>query len=81
MVNPPTDRQLAVLKFWNDFRIENGYQPSLQEICSHFSFRAKGAASGHLKALERKGIIERTPKKNRAIKLTELGKKLLEENS
>jgi len=75
MVNPPTERQLAVLKFWNNFRIENGYQPSLQEICSHFSFRAKGAASGHLKALERKGIIERTPKKKQGNKINRVREK------
>ncbi len=41
--------------------------PSTRDIQKHFGFASQTAAMGHLRALERKGVIRRLPGKARAV--------------
>lgn len=53
-----TARQAEVLQFIKDGIQENGYPPTIKEICKFFGFRSPRAAADHLDALAHKGAIE-----------------------
>ncbi|MGH7299601.1 MAG: transcriptional repressor LexA [Candidatus Rokuibacteriota bacterium] len=53
-----TARQREVLEFIRVFGERHGVPPTVREIGEHFSFTAR-AAFDHLRALERKGMLER----------------------
>jgi repressor LexA len=53
-----TDRQREVLDFIRSFADRHGMPPTVREIGDRFGFTAR-AAFDHLKALERKGMLER----------------------
>ncbi len=62
-----TERQKELLDFLkSDFR-KTGIMPSTREIQAHFGFKSQTAAMGHLRALEKKGVIQRLPGKARAV--------------
>ena len=63
-----TEKQHDVLDFILWHIRENGWQPTIREICAEFQWAGTQAAFDHLRALERKGYIERTGKA-RAIKI------------
>ncbi len=65
-----TDRQQQLLDYLRQHYRESGIMPSTREIQNHFGFSSQTAAVSHLKALERKGVIERLPGKARAVILT-----------
>ena len=67
-----TDRQRQVLDFIRMFGERHGVPPTVREIGEKFGFTAR-AAFDHLRALERKGMLRRTPLKSRAISVTETG--------
>lgn len=50
-------------------RIENGYAPSIREICAEFGFRSTSTAHRYLNSLRDKGLLEKGENQNRAIKL------------
>lgn len=62
-----TRRQKQVLDFIEKTQIRDGVMPSTREIQQHFGFSSQTAAMNHLKALERKGVIHRRPRKARAL--------------
>jgi repressor LexA len=53
-----TARQREVLEFMRSFSERHGVPPAVREIAERFGFTAR-AAFDHLKALERKGMLER----------------------
>jgi len=53
-----TTRQRQVLEFIRTFSESHGVPPAVREIAERFGFTAR-AAFDHLKALERKGMLER----------------------
>jgi repressor LexA len=61
-----TVRQQEVLDFIRRQQQQTGFPPSSREIQTHFGFRSQTAAMNHLRALERKGVINRTPGKARS---------------
>lgn len=70
-VNPPlTERQQAVYDLIRELIIRRGYGPTVREIGEHFGIRSPNGVMCHLKALERKGLLRRSPNKSRAIELT-----------
>ncbi len=69
MYSKPTKRQQSVFDFLKNFLGENGYPPSLREICVHFGIRSPKNAKKHLEALERKGLIKRSANISRAIEI------------
>jgi repressor LexA len=61
-----TARQQEVLDFIRQQQQQTGFPPSSREIQTHFGFQSQTAAMNHLRALERKGVINRTPGKARS---------------
>jgi repressor LexA len=66
-----TRRQREIYDFLGDFIAENGYAPSLEEICGHFGLSSVATVHEHLENLEEKGVLRRDPNRSRAIELTE----------
>jgi repressor LexA len=62
-----TQRQQELLDFLRQHHRDTGIMPSTREIQKHFGFSSQTAAVSHLRALERKGVIERLPGKARAL--------------
>ena len=65
-----TSRQQQILDFIADSQTETGMMPSTREIQQHFGFASQTAAVNHLRALEKKGVIQRSAGKARAVALT-----------
>jgi len=64
-----TSRQQEILDFIRDQQQNTGLTPSTREIQEHFGFASQTAVMDHLRALERKGMLERQPGKARALVL------------
>ena len=65
-----TARQQQVLDFIADSQTATGLLPTTREIQQHFGFASQTAAVNHLRALEKKGVIQRSAGKARAVALT-----------
>ncbi|MGE0758751.1 MAG: transcriptional repressor LexA [Pirellulaceae bacterium] len=65
-----TERQRLVYDFIRDKIVNRGYGPTVREIGEHFHISSPNGVMCHLKALEKKGLIRRSPNKSRAIELT-----------
>ena len=63
-----TKRQQEVLDYIKNHVQTAGYPPTVREIGGAFKISEKGAYD-HLRAIERKGYIKRTARKNRAIEV------------
>ena len=64
-----TTRQREIFEHVIDYAEERGYPPTLMEIRDHFGFGCVNAVNDHLKALVRKGYLERTPGRARGIEI------------
>lgn len=62
-----TQRQEEILEYLKGYQRELGVMPSTREIQHHFGFASQTAAMSHLRALEKKGAIQRLPNKARAV--------------
>lgn len=62
-----TDRQRELLDFLRGYQRQHGVMPSTRDIQAHFGFSSQTAAMSHLRALEKKGVIQRHPHKARAV--------------
>jgi repressor LexA len=65
-----TKRQQEILDYLRDQHDSTGVMPSTREIQEHFGFASQTAAMNHLRALERKGVIQRLANKARAVVLS-----------
>jgi len=68
-----TDRQRAILEHIRQSSTRNGFPPTLREIGRHFGIRSTNGVNDHLRALERKGYLERTDMKSRTLRPVSLG--------
>ncbi len=66
-----TARQQEVLQLIRDFIEEHKMPPTRAEIADILGFRSPNAAEDHLRALERKGVIEIFPGASRGITLVQ----------
>ncbi len=66
-MNELTSRQQEVLEYISRTQSQTGVMPSSREIQEHFGFSSQTAAMNHLRALERKGVIQRQAGKARAV--------------
>jgi repressor LexA len=71
-----TERQQAVLTFIRQHQRETGFPPTSREIQRHFRFQSQTAAMNHLRALERKGAIVRSPHKARGLSDPEIKRQI-----
>jgi repressor LexA len=65
-----TERQKEILNYIDQALDRGGVMPSTREIQNHFGFASQTAAVNHLRALEKKGVIQRQRGKARAVVLT-----------
>src|SRR4029077_16038940 len=63
-----TDRQKEVLSFIQESITGRGYPPTLREIGERMGIRSTNGVNDHLKALEKKGYLEREDLKSRALR-------------
>ena len=66
------DKQKEIYEFLKTYTENKGYPPSVREICEAVSLKSTSTVHGHLKRLEKKGLIKRDPTKPRALEIVEL---------
>jgi repressor LexA len=64
-----TPRQKQILEMIQDFISETGMPPTRAEIARQLGFKSANAAEEHLRALQRKGVLELLPGASRGIQL------------
>ena len=64
-----TKRQEQVLEFIRAYIRENGYPPSVRDIGEEFGL-SPATVHDHLKALERKGYLDKKPNRSRSLSVT-----------
>lgn len=65
----PSRRQAELLEYLATFRLAQGRPPTVREMGEALGIRSPNGVVMHLKALERKGWIQRERKQARGIKL------------
>ena len=70
-----TERQQKVYQFLKDKIVNRGYGPTVREIGDEFNIRSPNGVIGHLKALEKKGLITRQSNISRSIQLCDNSQK------
>jgi repressor LexA len=65
-------KQNEIYEFLKSYTENKGYPPSVREICEAVSLKSTSTVHGHLKRLEKKGLIKRDPTKPRALEIAEL---------
>lgn len=64
-----SDKQQRILEYLNEFIEENGYPPTVREICAAVGLKSTATVSYHLTELKRLGKIQADSNKRRAISL------------
>lgn len=64
-----TENEKMVFEFIKD-RIEEGYPPTVREICAEFGFKSTSTAHRYINNLTAKGLLEKGNNQNRAIRRT-----------
>lgn len=64
-----TENEKMVFEFIKD-RIEEGYPPTVREICAEFGLKSTSTAHRYINNLTAKGLLEKGNNQNRAIRLT-----------
>lgn len=72
-----TARQAEILESIQKFIEVTGMPPTRAEMARELGFRSANAAEEHLRALQRKGVIELLPGTSRGIRLLETGRSSL----
>lgn len=62
-----TDRQRAILQFITRATEEKGFPPTIREIGEEMGIASTNGVNDHLKALERKGYLQRTEQTSRSL--------------
>ena len=71
-----TPRQKEVLDFIKEFILKRGFPPSVREIGDRFGIYPR-AVFDHIRALEKKGYVRRSPAKSRGIEVLDFTEKTL----
>ncbi len=64
-----TPRQLQILNMIQEFMSDYGMPPTRAEIARQLGFKSSNAAEEHLRALQKKGVLELVPGTSRGIQL------------
>jgi len=64
-----TPRQSQILEMIQDFIAETGMPPTRAEIARELGFKSANAAEEHLRALQKKGVLDLVPGTSRGIQL------------
>jgi repressor LexA len=63
----PIERR--IYNYLVDYLKRETYQPSIREIGSRFGIRSTKTVTEHLQSLQRKGYLDRTPSRSRALRI------------
>jgi repressor LexA len=63
-----TDRQKEILAYINQSIGDRGFPPTLREIGRQFGIKSTNGVNDHLRALEKKGYLQREDMKSRALR-------------
>lgn len=66
---PLSPRQRDTFEFIERYIAEHGYPPCIREIAAAMGIRSTNGAADHVRALEKKGYIERAGGRSRAIRV------------
>ena len=61
--------EAEVLNYLVVFIAENGYSPTVREICAHFGWSAPSTAHVRLQSLEAQGRITWNPRQSRTVRV------------
>ena len=64
-----TEKQRRILDFIKKEIREKGYPPSVREICKAVGLKSTSTVHGHLRRLEKNGVLYKDPTKPRAIRV------------
>jgi len=64
-----TEKQQQILDFISARIEQQGYPPSVREICKAVGLKSTSTVHGYLERLEKKGLIEKDPSKTRALRI------------
>lgn len=64
-----SEKEQLILDFMNKQINENGYPPSVREICKAVGLSSTSTVHGYLQKLHKKGVIQKADKKTRALKV------------
>lgn len=70
-----SNKQQEILDYVNKCVYENGYPPSVREICSAVGFKSTSTVHAYLEKLKDNGLLQKDPTKPRAIKIINNNKK------
>jgi repressor LexA len=72
-MDPLTERQAEILRLIRDLTEVSGFPPTRAEIARSMGFRSVNAAEQHLRALEKKGVLEISSGASRGIRVKDRG--------
>lgn len=70
MSNDITQRQIRILEFITGYQKDNGYPPTLREVCKQFKIKSTNGARYHLHRLRDAGYLEVSRYTSRGVRLT-----------
>ncbi len=62
-------KQQEILDFISKSTFENGFPPTVREICKAVNLNSPSTVHGYLNKMEKNGLLERTPQKNRSLRV------------
>ena len=65
------DKLRRVYEFTLDYVNDNGFPPSVREICSKLDIKSTATAYSYIEKLRSKGLLEKTPLKKRALSVSQ----------
>ena len=68
--------QARILAYIESYAYQNGYPPSVREICDATGLKSTSTVHGHLIRLEKKGLLNRNSMKPRAISIPNMRKEI-----
>ena len=63
------DKVDKIFKFVQEYITDNGYPPSIREICSYMNFKSTSTAQYYLDKMKEQGLIIKKDNKNRSLSL------------
>ena len=63
------DKQKKILEFVTNYMTENGYPPSIREICQGVGLSSTSTVHAHLETLKKNGLLEKADSKSRGIRV------------
>lgn len=66
-------KQMAVLRFIHERVTDQGYPPTVREICAAVDLSSTSTVHGHINRLIKKGLLQKDPTKPRALEITPEG--------